>query len=294
VLVEFFQGDTSGAKVAFSLGDSSATTRSQVTLEIATNFRTVRLNTFGNDVIYQPWSVSGTSARVLLMITYDGNRALRFRSISRLSNGQLVVNALNSTLNGVLNTGNTVPLHLMGGGTYAYQPMNTALYYFAMFGGRVLTDAEMDRMYMERYQNIEPAYVFPYAALAAAAQQPIAGALAWTEANDAAALAAIAANRTAVQWTEAGDSSVLRGEVSDARPEEPAAQVISAALAWAEGGDSALLSISARNRIALAWTEQGDTWRVGATAATPPVVALSVRFDVLPRDFRTPITRFSN
>lgn len=167
IVAEFYMGDTSASKCVLSFGDTSAGMRTQFTLLTNNQYRSVQLATYGNDVNYSPFSTGGTGAKVFLIVAYDGNTTLTFRSWSRLdSTGEVVFNSQTSTLGGPLNTGNTVPLNLMGGGTYGFAPMVTALHYLSIYGGRCLTPAEMDRLYADRHQVMAAPVPFPYAALA--------------------------------------------------------------------------------------------------------------------------------
>lgn len=167
IITEFFQGDSNVKASVFSLGDSSARPRSQMTLEIATSYRVIRLSMFTTDISYQPWTQSGTSARIFLAITYDGNVTLTFRSWARLNTGLVVFNTQTTTLPGPLNTGDTVPLNLMGGGTYNFPSMEGGLYHLSIYGGRCLSPAEIDKLYADRHQVLAAPREFPYAALAA-------------------------------------------------------------------------------------------------------------------------------
>ena len=116
----------------------------------------------------------------------------------------------------------------------------------------------------------------------------VAATVAWTEAGDTATAAGTVTDRASMAWTEQGDSASLAGAV--ARPPD----AVSAAVAWTEGNDSAAIAARATNRASIGFVEQGDTWVVTGQAEQPPVIKLTVRFDVLPRDFRTKIIHFSN
>ena len=113
-------------------------------------------------------------------------------------------------------------------------------------------------------------------------------ATAWTEAGDTAAAAGTVTDRASMTWTEQGDSASIAGDVARAP------DAVSAAVAWTEGSDSAAIAGRATDRASIGFVEQGDTWAVAGQAEQPPVIKLTVRFDVLPRDFRTKITHFSN
>lgn len=115
-----------------------------------------------------------------------------------------------------------------------------------------------------------------------------AAAVAWTEAGDAAAAAGTVTDRASMAWTEQGDSASIAGDVARAP------DAVSAAVAWTEGGDAAAIAARAIDLASIGFVEQGDTWAVAGQAEQPPVIKLTVRFDVLPRNFRTKITHFSN
>jgi hypothetical protein len=115
------------------------------------------------------------------------------------------------------------------------------------------------------------------------------GALTWTEAGDVMAATGLLTSPAAIAWTEAGDYTLLHGEVSDSTP-----GAIYAALAWTEEGDAASMVARLTNRAALAFTEQGDTWALTAYAEQPAAISLTVRFDVLRRDFKLKTTHYSN
>ena len=166
IVAEFYMGDTSAPKCVFSFGDTSAGMRTQFTLLTNNQYRSVQLATYGNDVNYSPFSTGGTGAKVFLVVAYDGNTTLTFRSWSKLdSTGEVVFNSQTSTLGGPLNTGNTVPLNLMGGGTYGFASMVTALYHLSIYGGKCLTPAEMDRLYADRHQVMAQPQAFPFGAV---------------------------------------------------------------------------------------------------------------------------------
>lgn len=127
-------------------------------------------------------------------------------------------------------------------------------------------------------------------------------ALAWTEANDTAALSATATNRAALAWTEGPDTAAITAVATDAAAlawtEADDTQALSAvlidraalawsegddiaalaatvtstaALAWTEGADTSALQVVLRDLVALAWAEAGDVYRITATAETPVV-----------------------
>jgi hypothetical protein len=113
-------------------------------------------------------------------------------------------------------------------------------------------------------------------------------AITWVEGNEVSTVGAIVTDNGALAWTEQGDVHAIT--VAAASPP----MAVSAALSWAEADDSASFVARLTNRAALAVTEQGDTWALTAYAERPPVFKLTVRFDVLRRDFRTKIIHFSN
>jgi len=169
VIAEFTLGDTSESKCLLSFGDASGRVRSQFTVEIGAGYRGVRLSTYSNDINFEAWTVPGSSARVFLAITYDGNVTITFRSWARVDGtGQILLKTQTSTLAGPLDTGNTTPLNLMGGGTYNFPSMDTSLSHVSVYGGRCLSPAEIDRLYADRHQVMAVLPRFPYAALAAA------------------------------------------------------------------------------------------------------------------------------
>jgi hypothetical protein len=166
-IAEFYMGDNNVPRALFSVGDASTNARSQATLEINSNYRQVRFDTFGTDLTYSPHSVTGTGARVWLAITYDGGTTLTFRSYSKLdSTGQVILNNQVSSTGSPLATGTTFPLNLMGGGTYGFASMTTELYLLSIYGGRCLSAAEIDRLYADKHQVMAPPKAFPYSALA--------------------------------------------------------------------------------------------------------------------------------
>jgi hypothetical protein len=169
-IAEFYLSDTNVPRAVFSVGDTSGTARSQCTLEINSNYRQVRFDTFGTDLTYSPHSVTGTGARVWLAIAYDGGTTLTFRSYSKLdSTGQVILNNQVSSTGSPLATGTTFPLNLMGGGTYGFASMITELYLLSIYGGRCLTSAEIDRLYADKHQVMAPPAPVQYARLATAA-----------------------------------------------------------------------------------------------------------------------------
>jgi hypothetical protein len=168
IIVEFELTDSNAMRNLFSFGDASATTRSMNALQINSNYREIRFDTYSNDTTYIPHTIGGTSARVFLAISYDGGTGLTFRSWSRLaSTGAVVFNTKSITLAGPLNTGDAAPLHFLGGGAYNWAPAASILYHFSLYGGRCLTPAEIDRVYADRHQVMAPAQTFPYAAMSA-------------------------------------------------------------------------------------------------------------------------------
>jgi hypothetical protein len=169
IITEFDLGDTNAGKCVLSFGDTSTRPRSQFTIMIGTGYRGVQVATYANDFNIEAWSASGTSARVFLGVTYDGNLTVTMRAwCSIYETGQVTLKTQAFTLPSPLDTGTTFPLNLMGGGTYNFPSMDTALYYVSMIGGKCLTPAEIDSLYADRYQLMEPPRRFPYAALAAA------------------------------------------------------------------------------------------------------------------------------
>jgi hypothetical protein len=168
-IAEFYMGDNNVPRALFSIGDASTNARSQTTLEINSNYRQVRFDTFGTDLTYSPHSVTGTGARVWLAITYDGGTTVTFRSYSKLdSTGQVILNNQVSSTGSPLATGTTFPLTLMGGGTYGFASMISELYLLSIYGGRCLSSVEIDRLYADKHQVMAPPARFPYGALASA------------------------------------------------------------------------------------------------------------------------------
>jgi hypothetical protein len=179
IIVEFWQGDVSysGGKCVFSFGDSSARPRTQFTLLTATAFRRIQLATYSQDFNYDLWSQSGTYARVFLGITYDGGTQIKIRSHCRvfLNDGTpqgVVSRSFTSTLSGPLATGDTIPLDLMGGGTYGFQSMNAQLFNATFIGGRALAEREIDNFYRNPQQIMAAPPVFPYSRLAPVTTTP--------------------------------------------------------------------------------------------------------------------------
>ena len=172
IIVEFWQGDFSysGGKCVFSFGDASNKPRTQFTLLSATSFRRINLQTYSNDYNYDLWTQGGTYARVFLGITYDGGTQIKVRSHCRvfLNDGTpqgVVSRSFTSSLAGPLATGDTVPLDLMGGGTYGFQSMNAQLFNATFIGGRALTEKEIDNFYRNPQMIMAAAPSFPYAML---------------------------------------------------------------------------------------------------------------------------------
>jgi hypothetical protein len=166
-IAEFYMGDNNAPRALFSVGDTSTNARSQATLEINSNYRQVRFDTFGTDILCSLHSVTGTGARVFLAITYDGATTLTFQSYSKLdSTGQVIKNIQSFSTGSPLATGTTFPLTLMGGGTYGFASMISELYLLSIYGGRCLTTTEIDRLYADKHQVIAPPQMFPYTALA--------------------------------------------------------------------------------------------------------------------------------
>jgi hypothetical protein len=171
-IAEFYMGDNNAPRALFSVGDTSTNARSQATLEINSNYRQVRFDTFGTDILCSLHSVTGTGARVFLAITYDGATTLTFQSYSKLdSTGQVIKNVQSFSTGSPLATGTTFPLTLMGGGTYGFASMISELYLLSVYGNRCLTATEIDRLYADKHQVIAPPQMFPYGALAKASLQ---------------------------------------------------------------------------------------------------------------------------
>lgn len=114
-------------------------------------------------------------------------------------------------------------------------------------------------------------------------------AAAWTEQDDVLAAAARVTNRASVGWTESNDSTTLAGTVLP-----NASGGAAAAVAWTEASDVMTLAGALRDRGAVVWTEQDDAVALGVHANTPAIVTATVRFHPLPRDLRARITHFSN
>lgn len=149
-VADFYMADANGGKAVFSLGDSSGTQQSQFTLLTNSNYREVSLQTYNVDIAYSPYTTSGTGARVFLAIVYDGVKTINFYSWAKLdSTGQVVFNSLQYVMSGPLNTGNTVPLYLMGGGTYGFPAIVTPLYYLAVFGGVAMPLTDIQALYQD-------------------------------------------------------------------------------------------------------------------------------------------------
>ncbi|WP_323141289.1 LamG-like jellyroll fold domain-containing protein [Massilia phyllosphaerae] len=177
--------------------------------------------------------------------------------------------------------------------------------YLVLVWDRILTPREIRTVSGNPWQ----VFAAPRRLLWAAATQASAAALAWTEAGDATSITTLLTNNAATAWMEGGESASIASVVTDrgalSWTEQGDAQTITvaaasppmavaAALLWAEADDSASLVARLTNRAAVAITEQGDAWALSAYAERPPVINLTVRFNVLPRDFRTKITHFSN
>lgn len=208
-IVEFYMSDTQAMKCVFSLGDTSAQQRSQWTLLTNNQYRTVQLATYGVDFNYIPFSAGGTGARVKLAITYDGNVTISFRSQATLdSTGEVIANSQTSVLPAPLNTGTSFPLNIMGGGTYGFASMTTALYYLSIYGGRCLSPAEIDRLFADRHQVMAPPQAFPFGAVvanAAVSHTGLAGdAVAFASSTGTLSTAVALASSSACQASAAG------------------------------------------------------------------------------------------
>lgn len=172
IILEYFQGDTNSAQALISFGDSSGNTHTQFTYRAAADYRCAQLATYGDDFLFTLWSGGGTMARVFVALTYDGNVTLTARSYAFVTTNAgayvgMQFNTSTYTLNAPLNTGNTVPLTMMGGGTYGFSSFNGP-FYEATFFNRCLTPAEIDRFYRNRQSILDPIPKFPFAALLAA------------------------------------------------------------------------------------------------------------------------------
>lgn len=173
VIVDFYMGDTSTQRCVLSLGDSSNTSRSQFTLHTNDQYQCVALHTYGNDFRANVLDRGGTGARVLLAVTYDGNVTITFKSLVTYDvDGTAYAKTQSFTLQAPLNTGNTVPLNIMGGGTYGFASMTTALYHLSIYGGRCLSPAEIDRLFADRHQVMAPPQAFPFGAVVGSAALP--------------------------------------------------------------------------------------------------------------------------
>jgi hypothetical protein len=241
-IAELYMGDYNTPRALFSVGDTSATARSQCTLEINSNFRQVRFDTFGTDITFSPHSVTGTGARVWLAITYDGGTTLTFRSYSKLdSTGQVILNNQVSSTGSPLATGTTFPLNLMGGGTYGFASMVSELYLLSIYGGRCLSAAEIDRLYTDRHQVMAPPAPTQYARIAAAA---VPADMSLTGAAVAVASASGALS-TAVRLTGAGTSAATASGTLTTSIALSGAAGATATAAGALAGGAATLSGSA-------------------------------------------------
>jgi hypothetical protein len=241
---EFDMLDANVARCLFSLGDSSGRTRSQFTVQTNTTYRTVQLATFGNDTTFNLFGTGGTGARVFMAISYDGNVSVTVNAWSTLnSNGQVIAFSRTFNLGGPLITGDTVPLNLMGGGTYNFTSFNAGLYFLAIYGGRVLSLAEIERIRADRYQTMAAPARFPYAAIASPIQEAIAGIFASTLSGSQLLASGVATNRAALASSLDGAVLAASGAIGSAP---------SGALAASLNGASMSAAGAVRNRGALA------------------------------------------
>lgn len=167
---DFYLADINFQRGVFSYGDSSRGQRTQFSLLINNSYQSISLNLYGEDPSYNCLDRGNTGARVFLAVAYDGNVTITFKSWAKYDvDGTVYAKTETRTLSSPLTTGNTVPLALMGGGTYpdAWATMDQPLYHLSMYGGRCLTLAEMDSLYADRYQVMQPPQEFPYTALTA-------------------------------------------------------------------------------------------------------------------------------
>jgi hypothetical protein len=165
-VLDFDMADYNQEKNLFSLGDSSTGQRTINALQINSDYRGVRFDTYGVDLQYYLHNVQSTGFRVFLVITYDGGTTLTFRSwCTMFSTGEVVANSQVTILPGPLVTGNTAPLSMFGGGAFNWNPTFTPLYHFSIYGNRCLTQAECLSLYRNRHQVMEVPMAFPYAAL---------------------------------------------------------------------------------------------------------------------------------
>lgn len=274
IIVEFMQMDVSGGRAVYSFGTVSTQHRSQFSLLSASNFRRVKLETYANDYEYILWDQGGTYARVFLAITYDGGTTIRVRSHCRvfLNNGApqgVVSRSFTTTTGGILATGDTVPLDLMGGGVYSFASMNSQLFNATFIGGRALTEREIDNFYRNPQQIKAAAPSFNYAALASApALNEHTLAAAWTEQNETQVAIAQAAVSAGVAQSEQGEAHLVAGAVA-----------VRAALAQAEQGDAHQVATSVQASAAITQAEQGDTHQVGAAVQTNAAIAQTEQGD---------------
>lgn len=317
IIVEFMQMDVSGGRAVYSFGAVSTQHRSQFSLLSASNFRRVKLETYANDYEYILWDQGGTYARVFLAITYDGGTTIRVRSHCRvfLNNGApqgVVSRSFTTTTGGILATGDTVPLDLMGGGVYSFASMNSQLFNATFIGGRALTEREIDNFYRNPQQIMAAAPSFPYPLLDSVATAPSSHTLPAAQGSYAitgnAARLAVARKLTASAgaYTLTGKAVALRSARRLAAASGAytiignAAQLIKGAapraLEAAAGryvitGRPAALRAGRRLR-----AEAGSYVLTGfaAAAAARPALNLVARFHVLPRNFNLKTIHFSD
>lgn len=153
IVTEFILPDQNISRAIISFGDSSKANYTQFTiLHTLSTYRQLTIAVYGNDYTFVPYTFEGTSARVFLAVTYDGNLTINVRVWSKmLSTGVVFPFSGSFTLSSQLATGNTVPLYLMGNGTYNFNCMNSALYRASFFGGVVLSDTQIEALYRDSY-----------------------------------------------------------------------------------------------------------------------------------------------
>lgn len=164
ILTEFSVSDISeGNATLWSIGGTGVD-RADFSL-LRTTYRTIKLNMWGGDAEFALYGGDGVTARVFLAITYAGGSSIRLRSIAKLSTGAVVTQDQTTTLAGSLITPDTTPLTLLGGGTGGFMTSTReSLSRLDIFGGRVLSDAEIDAAYRNRWQLYEGQAPMLYAA----------------------------------------------------------------------------------------------------------------------------------
>lgn len=137
-------------------GDNTVGVRSYQSLRTGT-FRALNVNSYLNDFTFSLWTGDATSARVLLAYRYDGGTGIKVDSVAFVSNGVIFRTSQQATLGGVLNTGSTANLELMGGGPYAENSLPAGFGLRSFVGwSRALSDAEITTLLAKPWQLFRP------------------------------------------------------------------------------------------------------------------------------------------